>query len=63
MKRNRDFYECDSYLVSEVDQYCRDARESMESNWTNDYPWDSRDAVENYMSRHGFRVEALLFAY
>ncbi len=63
MKRNRDFWENDSYLVFGVDTFCRDDRMAMENNWTDDYSWDNHEAVESFMSRHGFRVEALIHAY
>ena len=63
MRNNREYREdffCD---VNGIDVYCRDARQNMECNWTNDYPWENRDAVEIFMSRRGFRVESLLFSY
>lgn len=63
MKRNKDFWENDSYLVFSVNTFCRDDRTSSENNWSDDYSWDNHDAIESFMSRRGFRVEALLRAY
>ena len=63
MKRNKDFWENDPCLVFGVDTFCRDDRTSSENNWSDDYSWDNHDAIESFMSRRGFRVEALLHAY
>ena len=63
MRNNRDYNEDFFCKVNGIDVYCRDARQNMECNWSNDYPWENRDAVEIYMSRRGFRVESLLFSY